>query len=210
MSALQKRYDTIKAKYPGALLLFRVNNYYECFSEDAVVISQILNIPLTETKDSKKHAGFEYQKLDQYLPKLVKNGNRVAICDQLEDPREFRRDMYGRTIYPDAYKAYDPSHCWYYHLGGPIHLPACIGTTDNQLIQESDVPKDLVKLGRYREKIQAKLKEDITGYLKAVEKLDPDCIDSCTSVSLKYNHILYNNSILAFLNLHFPKQTTLF
>ena len=83
LTPLQKQYNSIKVKYPDALLLFRVNDYYECFNEDAVIISQILDIPLTETKYSKKLAGFTYDMIDLFLPKLVRAGHKVAICDPL-------------------------------------------------------------------------------------------------------------------------------
>ena len=79
LTPLQNQYNSIKAKYPDALLLFRVNDYYECFNDDALIISRILDIPLTETKDSKKLAGFTYEMIDLFLPKLVRAGHRVAI-----------------------------------------------------------------------------------------------------------------------------------
>lgn len=88
---LMKQYFEIKAKYPGALLLFRVGDFYETFGEDAVITSQILGIVLTKRANgSASHvelAGFPHHALDTYLPKLVRAGQRVAICDQLEDPK---------------------------------------------------------------------------------------------------------------------------
>ena len=87
VSPLQKQYNSIKSKYPNALLLFLVNDYYECLNEDAAIISQILDIPLTVTKDSQKLAGFTYEMIDLFLPKLVRAGHRVAICDQLSNPK---------------------------------------------------------------------------------------------------------------------------
>ena len=91
LTPLQKQYNSIKAKYPDALLLFRVNDCYECFNEDAVIISQILDIPLTETRHSKKLAGFTYDMIDLFLPKLVRAGHRVAICDPLSNPNTDRK-----------------------------------------------------------------------------------------------------------------------
>src|SRR5688572_7056539 len=86
-----KQYNQIKAKYPGALLLFRVGDFYETFGEDAVKAAQILGIVLTKRANgSASHielAGFPYHSLDAYLYKLVRAGQRVAICDQLEDPK---------------------------------------------------------------------------------------------------------------------------
>lgn len=86
-----KQYNAIKAKHPGALLLFRVGDFYETFGEDAISASKILDIVLTKRANgSASHielAGFPHHSLDTYLPKLVRAGNRVAICDQLEDPK---------------------------------------------------------------------------------------------------------------------------
>jgi DNA mismatch repair protein MutS len=88
---LMKQYFEIKAKYPGAVLLFRVGDFYETFGEDAVKASSILGIVLTKRANgSGTHvelAGFPHHSLDNYLPKLVRAGERVAICDQLEDPK---------------------------------------------------------------------------------------------------------------------------
>ena len=84
------QYNKIKAKHPGALLLFRVGDFYETFGEDAISVSSILGIVLTARNngDSKiELAGFPHHSLDTYLPKLVRAGRRVAICDQLEDPK---------------------------------------------------------------------------------------------------------------------------
>jgi len=86
-----KQYNAIKAKYPGALLLFRVGDFYETFGEDAIKASGILDIVLTKRANGAASeielAGFPHHALDTYLPKLVRSGERVAICDQLEDPK---------------------------------------------------------------------------------------------------------------------------
>ncbi len=88
---LMKQYLDIKGKYPGAILLFRVGDFYETFGEDAVKTAQILGIVLTKRANgAASHielAGFPHHSLDNYLPKLVRAGQRVAICDQLEDPK---------------------------------------------------------------------------------------------------------------------------
>jgi DNA mismatch repair protein MutS len=88
---LMKQYNQIKGKYPDALLLFRVGDFYETFREDAVEASKILGIVLTKRKNGTASeialAGFPHHSLDTYLPKLVRAGLRVAICDQLEDPK---------------------------------------------------------------------------------------------------------------------------
>lgn len=88
---LMKQYNQIKTKYPGAILLFRVGDFYETFGEDAIKAAQILGIVLTKRANgSASHielAGFPHHSLDTYLPKLVRAGQRVAICDQLEDPK---------------------------------------------------------------------------------------------------------------------------
>ncbi|MFC3813003.1 DNA mismatch repair protein MutS [Lacihabitans lacunae] len=88
---LSKQYNQIKSKYPGAMLLFRVGDFYETFGEDAIKASKILGIVLTRRNNGGAHeelAGFPHHSLDNYLPKLVRAGQRVAICDQLEDPKE--------------------------------------------------------------------------------------------------------------------------
>lgn len=88
---LMKQYNAIKAKYPGALLLFRVGDFYETFGQDAIAASKVLDIVLTKRGNGSASeielAGFPHHALDTYLPKLVRAGHRVAICDQLEDPR---------------------------------------------------------------------------------------------------------------------------
>ncbi|MDC0303496.1 DNA mismatch repair protein MutS [Flavobacteriales bacterium] len=87
-----KQYNAIKAKYPDALLLFRVGDFYETFKEDAIKASQVLGIVLTKRANGKAShielAGFPHHSLETYLPKLVRAGHRVAICDQLEDPKQ--------------------------------------------------------------------------------------------------------------------------
>ncbi len=88
---LMKQYNAIKAKYPDALLLFRVGDFYETFGEDAIKASGVLGIVLTRRRNGAatfvELAGFPHHALDTYLPKLVRAGYRVAICDQLEDPK---------------------------------------------------------------------------------------------------------------------------
>jgi DNA mismatch repair protein MutS len=88
---LMKQYNAIKAKHPDAVLLFRVGDFYETFKDDAIIASQVLGIVLTKRKNGKAShielAGFPHHSLNTYLPKLVRAGYRVAICDQLEDPK---------------------------------------------------------------------------------------------------------------------------
>ncbi len=91
VTPLMKQYNTIKTKHPDALLLFRVGDFYETFGEDAVKASKILGIILTHRNnggDRTELAGFPHHSINTYLPKLVKAGQRVAICDQLEDPKQ--------------------------------------------------------------------------------------------------------------------------
>ena len=87
---LMAQYNNIKAKYPDAILLFRVGDFYETFGQDAIKTSKILGIVLTSRANGSSNtelAGFPHHSLDSYLPKLVRAGMRVAICDQLEDPK---------------------------------------------------------------------------------------------------------------------------
>jgi DNA mismatch repair protein MutS len=98
---LMKQYNAVKAKYPGALLLFRVGDFYETFGEDAITASRILDIVLTKRSNGSASevelAGFPHHALDNYLTKLVRAGQRVAICDQLEDPK-FAKGVVKRGV----------------------------------------------------------------------------------------------------------------
>ena len=91
ITPLMKQYNDIKFKYPNTVLLFRVGDFYETFGEDAVLASKVLGIVLTKrgagSTSETELAGFPHHSIENYLPKLVKAGHRVAICDQLEDPK---------------------------------------------------------------------------------------------------------------------------
>src|SRR5690606_12596984 len=91
---LMQQHRAIKQKYPDAVLLFRVGDFYETFGEDAIISSMVLGITLANRNNvaasSSELAGFPHHALDTYLHKLVKAGYRVAICDQLEDPKQAR------------------------------------------------------------------------------------------------------------------------
>tara|TARA_B100001109_G_scaffold1103_1_gene879 strand:+ start:71 stop:2656 length:2586 start_codon:yes stop_codon:yes gene_type:complete len=95
ITPLMQQYNAIKAKYPDAMLLFRVGDFYETFGEDAIQASKILDIILTKrgagSQSETELAGFPHHSLNLYLPKLVKAGLRVAICDQLEDPKKTKK-----------------------------------------------------------------------------------------------------------------------
>ena len=94
VTPLMKQYNDIKSKYPDALLLFRVGDFYETFGEDAIKISAILGIILTSRNNGGSNvelAGFPHHSLDIYLPRLVREGYRVAICDQLEKPSKRKK-----------------------------------------------------------------------------------------------------------------------
>ena len=97
---LMKQYAEMKAKHPDAVLLFRVGDFYETFSDDAIIASEILGITLTRRANGAAQyvelAGFPHHALDTYLPKLVRAGKRVAICDQLEDPKKKRAAIKGK------------------------------------------------------------------------------------------------------------------
>ena len=92
---LMKQYFEMKKKHPDAILLFRVGDFYELFGEDAQDASKILSITLTSRANGKADriylAGFPHHALDTYLPKLVRAGRRVAICEQLEDPKTIKK-----------------------------------------------------------------------------------------------------------------------
>ena len=101
VTPLMKQYNAIKKKHEGALLLFRVGDFYETFGEDAIKASRILDIVLTKRANGAASeielAGFPHHALDSYLPKLVRAGERVAICDQLEDPK-FAKGVVKRGV----------------------------------------------------------------------------------------------------------------
>lgn len=92
---LMKQYQEMKKKHPDAILLFRVGDFYEIFGEDAITASDVLGITLTRRANGKKSsielAGFPHHALDTYIPKLVRAGHRVAICEQLEEPKVRKR-----------------------------------------------------------------------------------------------------------------------
>ena len=92
---LMQQYYSAKAKYPVAILLYRMGDFYETFGEDAILTSKILGITLTKRSHGSpgdvELAGFPYHAIDTYLPKLVRAGQRVAICEQLEDPKKTKK-----------------------------------------------------------------------------------------------------------------------
>ena len=101
LTPMMKQFFSMKAQHPGALMLFRCGDFYETYGEDAVDSSRILGITLTRRNnggsgDSIEMAGFPHHALDTYLPKLIRAGKRVAICDQLEDPKKKREAIKGK------------------------------------------------------------------------------------------------------------------
>ncbi|WP_238783744.1 DNA mismatch repair protein MutS [Blattabacterium cuenoti] len=95
---LLKQYNNIKNKYPDTILLFQVGDFYEIFGDDAVKCSKILDIVLTKRSNTIHLAGFPYHSLNNYLPKLVKSGCRVAICDQLEEAKKGGKNIVKRGV----------------------------------------------------------------------------------------------------------------
>ena len=89
---LMKQYNSLKEQYPDTILLFRVGDFYETFGQDAITTSQILGITLTKRGggDENELAGFPFHAIDTYLPKFLRSGKRVAICEQLEDPKSVK------------------------------------------------------------------------------------------------------------------------
>jgi len=85
-TSAQKQFCELKVKHPDAMLLFRCGDFYETYHEDAENASKVLGITLTTTNGSTRLAAFPYHALDTYLPKLIRAGYRVAICDQLDSP----------------------------------------------------------------------------------------------------------------------------
>lgn len=101
LSPMMKQFHNLKGKHKEAVLLFRCGDFYETYEEDAEVCARVLGITLTKSvKTGTKMAGFPYHALDTYLPKLIRAGHRVAICDQLEDPK-LTKKLVKRGIMPD-------------------------------------------------------------------------------------------------------------
>lgn len=93
-----EQFRKLKTKHPDALMLFRCNDFYVTYEEDAVESSKVLGITLTKRiVDGVKMACFPHYCLDEYLPKLIRAGKRIAICDQLEDPRQVKKVKRGIT-----------------------------------------------------------------------------------------------------------------
>ena len=83
-SPMMKQFRDMKKKHPDALLLFRVGDFYEAYADDAKACAEVLGITLTQRNGGYRMAGFPYHALDTYLPKLIRSGKRIAICDKLE------------------------------------------------------------------------------------------------------------------------------
>lgn len=115
---LMRQYYKIKSRYPNAILLFRMGDFYETFDEDAHIVSRVLGITLTKRSNGQAAdvplAGFPHHALDNYLPKLVRAGYRVAICEQLEDPK-FARKVVKR----DVVEVVTPGVSFHEHLLDP-------------------------------------------------------------------------------------------
>src|SRR5512135_732530 len=98
---LMKQYAQVKAKYPDTILLFRMGDFFETFEEDAKITSRVLGITLTKRGNGAAGeiplAGFPHHALEAYLPKLVRAGYRVAVCEQLEDPK-FAKGIVKRDV----------------------------------------------------------------------------------------------------------------
>lgn len=106
LTPMMKQFFDLKAKHPEAILLFRCGDFYETYCEDAITAAQILGITLTRRNNGAgvrgdEMAGFPHHALDTYLPKLIRAGKRVAICDQLEDPKAHQK----------------VGQAWYYGIG---------------------------------------------------------------------------------------------
>lgn len=115
---LMRQYRKIKSRYPNAVLLFRMGDFYETFDEDAHIVSRVLGITLTKRSNGQAAdvplAGFPYHALDNYLPKLVRAGYRVAICEQLEDPKYARK-----VVKRDVVEVVTPGVSFHEHLLDP-------------------------------------------------------------------------------------------
>ncbi len=89
--AIRRQYEELKAKYPDRVLLFRSGNIYEAFGDDAKIVSKVCNINLSESEGGKSYVAFPHYSIDTYLPKLIRAGHTLALCDQLEAPKPVKR-----------------------------------------------------------------------------------------------------------------------
>lgn len=104
--AIRKQYDDMKSKHPDALLLFRCGDFYETYEDDAEATAKVLGITLTKNgKDGSRLAGFPHHALDVYLPKLIRAGHRVAILDQLEEPKKVVKRGITELVAPQPKRA---------------------------------------------------------------------------------------------------------
>mgnify|MGYP001997910157 FL=1 len=149
---LMKQYNSIKAKYPDALLLFRVGDFYETFGNDAINASKILDIVLTKrgagSQSETELAGFPFHSLNLYLPKLVKAGLRVAVCDQLEDPKKTKKIVKrgvteiitpGLATVDGVVNPKSNNFLASLHFGGTVGLSLLDISTGEFLIAEGDI-----------------------------------------------------------------------
>ena len=102
-AAYKKQYKEIKQKHPDCVLLFRHGDFYEAYYSDADIVADVLGLIVTVCKGDKV-VGFPHHALDTYLPKLVRAGKRVAICDQLEDPKKTKKQCSPCDYYSKLFK----------------------------------------------------------------------------------------------------------
>ena len=125
MTPMMKQFFDLKAKHPDAIMLFRCGDFYETYSEDAVAASEILGITLTKRANGQNKtiemAGFPHHALDTYLPKLIRAGRRVAICDQLEDPKTISFRI-RKTTFSPPYISEKQHAVWLFWIFLPVSL----------------------------------------------------------------------------------------
>lgn len=154
-----RQYNEIKSKHPDALLLFRVGDFYETFGQDAVKTSKTLDIVLTKRANGSASeielAGFPHHALDTYLPKLVKAGHRVAICDQLEDPKATKTIVKrgvtelvtpGVTLNDQILKSGSNNYLAAVHMGKDIHGVAFVDVSTGDFVVAEGRPEYIQKL----------------------------------------------------------------
>lgn len=154
-----RQYNEIKSKHPDALLLFRVGDFYETFGQDAVKTSQTLDIILTKRSNGSASeielAGFPHHALDTYLPKLVRAGHRVAICDQLEDPKTTKTIVKrgvtelvtpGVTLNEQILKSKSNNFLAAIHMGKDVHGVAFVDVSTGEFSVAEGRPEYIKKL----------------------------------------------------------------
>ena len=207
LEILFNKYNSLRSHVNDALILIRYTDFYYSFGKDAELAHNLLDCAIAHDDELNiEFSAFHFIELDDHLPRLVRNGHRVALTD-LGDLSQYRKDKHGQPILPNRYKAYPPSHCWYYHLNGPIVRPEFIKPSEGLTSCVFKFPKEVSKIEQIRDNVETELALDIEKYKQYASTFyNSSVLNLCTNLSLKHNHIAYNKAYLLYLNSRCPKQ----